>query len=210
MSSTGCGHHATADEGHSGETTATQRDHHIAEIEQHSRIGWQRRLDYDHRSVVKTATYRYKIIVGRLHARTLPNQRVKAKIDCNVIARCEDMTLRYSPWPIYTIPRFIHAPTCRPCARQRTCPMRIERLDVHRPIPTRAHDLCEALGIVPVGLVHPHLARGAGLSRVQANHVEPALAQLIDPPWRHRTSFNPNAGIIARMPPHSPLNQFRP
>jgi hypothetical protein len=32
--------------------------------------------------------YRYKTIVGRrLHARTLPNQQIEAKIGCNVLNR---------------------------------------------------------------------------------------------------------------------------
>lgn len=70
------------------ETTATQRDQHIATIAQHGRIGWQRRSGYNRRSLVETAMYRYKTIVGRrLHARTLRNQRVEAKIGCNVLNR---------------------------------------------------------------------------------------------------------------------------
>jgi transposase len=36
------------------ETTATQRDQHIAEIEKHGRIGWQRRSGYNRRSLVET------------------------------------------------------------------------------------------------------------------------------------------------------------
>jgi transposase len=70
------------------EPTTTQRDRHIAEIEQHGRMGWQRRSGYNRRSLVETAMYRYKTIVGRwLHARTLPNQRTEAKIGCNVLNR---------------------------------------------------------------------------------------------------------------------------
>jgi transposase len=70
------------------ETAATQRDRHIAELEKHGRIGWQRRSGYNRRSLVETAVYRYKTIVGRrLHARTLSNQRTEAKIGCNVLNR---------------------------------------------------------------------------------------------------------------------------
>jgi hypothetical protein len=62
------------------ETTTTQRDRHIAEIEEHGRMGWQRRSGYNRRSLVETAMYRYKTIVGRrLDARTLPNQRTEQK-----------------------------------------------------------------------------------------------------------------------------------
>ena len=70
------------------ETTTTQRDRHIAEIEEHGRMGWQRRSGYNRRSLVETAMYRYKTVVGRrLHARTLPNERTEAKIGCNVLNR---------------------------------------------------------------------------------------------------------------------------
>jgi hypothetical protein len=70
------------------ETTATQRDQHIAEIAKHGRTGGQRRSGYNHRSLVETAMYRYEAIVGRgLNARTLPNQRTEAKIGCNELNR---------------------------------------------------------------------------------------------------------------------------
>ena len=74
---------------------------------------------------------------------------------------------------------------------------------------TRAHDLREPLGIVLIGLIHLHLERGTGMPRIEADHVEPAPAQFMDKPRCHRASFNPDACIIARMPPHSPLNRFR-
>jgi transposase len=68
------------------ETISTQRDRHLAEIEQHGRMSWQRRSGYNRRSLVETTMYRYKTIIGRrLHARTLPNQRTKTKIGCNVL-----------------------------------------------------------------------------------------------------------------------------
>src|SRR5271170_5444666 len=67
---------------------ATQRDQHIATIEKHGRIGWQRRSGYNRRSLVETAMYRYKTIINRrLQARTLPNQRTEARIGCNVLNR---------------------------------------------------------------------------------------------------------------------------
>jgi transposase len=72
----------------SSKTAATRRDQHIATIEKHGRIGWQRRSGYNRRSLVETAMYRYKAIIGRrLHARTLPSQRTEAKIGCNVLNR---------------------------------------------------------------------------------------------------------------------------
>ncbi len=70
------------------ETGTTQRDEHLHSIGQHGRLGWQRRSGYGRRSLVETAMYRYKTIIGRrLHARTLPNQQTEAKIGCNVLNR---------------------------------------------------------------------------------------------------------------------------
>ena len=67
---------------------ATQRDQHIATIEKHGRIGWQRRSGYNRRSLVETAMYRYKTIIGRrLYARILSGQRVEAEIGCNALNR---------------------------------------------------------------------------------------------------------------------------
>jgi hypothetical protein len=64
----------------------SQRDQHITMIAQHGRIGWQCRSGYNRRSLVETAVYRYKTIIGRrLYARSLPNQHVEAKIGCNVL-----------------------------------------------------------------------------------------------------------------------------
>jgi len=68
------------------EAGTTQRDDHLRSIQQHGRIGWQRRSGYGRRSLVETAMYRYKTIIGRrLHARTLPNQKTEAKIACNAL-----------------------------------------------------------------------------------------------------------------------------
>jgi transposase len=70
------------------EAAARQRDRHIAMIAQHGRIGWQRRSGYNRRSLVETAVYRYKTIIGRrLCARSLLNQRTEARIGCNVLNR---------------------------------------------------------------------------------------------------------------------------
>jgi hypothetical protein len=46
-------------------TGAPQRNQHIATIEKHGRIGWQRCSGYNRRSLVETAMYRYKTIIGR-------------------------------------------------------------------------------------------------------------------------------------------------
>jgi Transposase DDE domain len=67
------------------EAGTTQRGDHLRSIKTHGRIGWQRRSGYGRRSLVATAMYRYKTIIGRRHARTLPNQRTEAKIACNAL-----------------------------------------------------------------------------------------------------------------------------
>ena len=47
------------------QSTTTQRDRHIAEIEERGRMGWQRRSGYDRRSPVEIAMYHYETVVGR-------------------------------------------------------------------------------------------------------------------------------------------------
>ena len=79
------------------ETGTTQRDEHLHSIGQHGRLGWQRRSGYGRRSLVETAMYRYKTIIGRrLHARTLPNQQTEAKIGCNVLNRMASLGMPIS------------------------------------------------------------------------------------------------------------------
>ena len=44
-------------------------------------MGWQRRSSYNRRSLIETAMFRYKTIIGlRLHAKALSNPRTEAKI----------------------------------------------------------------------------------------------------------------------------------
>jgi hypothetical protein len=71
-----------------GETTATQRDEHLKTIAEHGRMSWQQSSGYNRRSLVETAMFRYKTVIGRrLHARILPNQRTEAKVGGNVLNR---------------------------------------------------------------------------------------------------------------------------
>src|SRR5271166_31661 len=100
------------------ETTTTQRDRHIATIEKHGCMGWQRRSGYNRRSLVETAVYSYKTIIGRrLQARTLSKQRTEAKIGCNVLnrmTRFRHAALRSDPLMLDPMDRCrrrpIHAP----------------------------------------------------------------------------------------------------
>ena len=75
----------------------TQRDLHLKAIATHGRMGWQRASGYNRRSLVETGIFRYKTIIGRrLHARNLPNQRVEAKIGCNVLNRMAQLGMPIS------------------------------------------------------------------------------------------------------------------
>lgn len=72
----------------SNEVGKTQRDRHIDMMAEHGRRGRERRSGYGRRSLVETAMFRYKTIIGRsLHARTLSRQQTEAKIACKVINR---------------------------------------------------------------------------------------------------------------------------
>ena len=51
-------------------------------------MGWQRSSSYNRRSLIETAMFRYKTVIGRrLHALILSNQRTEAKVGCNVLNR---------------------------------------------------------------------------------------------------------------------------
>lgn len=79
------------------EPPTSQRDQHLQTIAEHGRINWQRSSGYGRRSLVKTAMYRYKTIIGRrLQARTLPNQQTEAKIGCNVLNRTTNLGMPVS------------------------------------------------------------------------------------------------------------------
>jgi hypothetical protein len=46
--------------------------------------------------LVETVMFRYKIIGRRLHARILPNQRIEAKVGCDVLNRMTGLGLPVS------------------------------------------------------------------------------------------------------------------
>src|SRR4051812_42487153 len=87
--------------------------------------------------------------------------------------------------------------------------MSVERLDVHRPVPSGAHDLRQTLGVILVGLVHLHLERGARVPGVETGDIEAARAQFMHEPWRHRPGLDPKLGILSRMPPYDARNLLR-
>jgi transposase len=79
------------------ETEPTQRDQHIEMLARNGRMGWQKVVGYGKRSLVETAFYRYKILIGRsLRARTLSAQKVEARIACTVINRMTSLGMPLS------------------------------------------------------------------------------------------------------------------
>jgi hypothetical protein len=68
--------------------TPTPRDCHIKMIAAKGRLGWQKAVGYGRRSLVETGMLRYKTIIGRtLRARTLPAQKLEARVGCKVLNR---------------------------------------------------------------------------------------------------------------------------
>ena len=70
------------------ETSPSGRDQHIRMIQEKGRRSWEKAVDYGKRSLVETARFRYKALIGpRLRARTFATQKVEARMACAVINR---------------------------------------------------------------------------------------------------------------------------
>src|SRR6266478_5075203 len=80
---------------------------------------------------------------------------------------------------------------------------------MHRPIPSRAHDLRQSLSVVLIGLVDLHFERSPRMPCIKACDGKTATAQLVHQPWRHRTGLDTDAGIRSAMLPHGTLDLFR-
>lgn len=79
---------ATAVPSDIAEFSPSQRNRHIALIENNGRLRWQAETGYGSRSLVETAMGRYKAIIGpRLRSRRLKNQRTEAAIGVVVLNR---------------------------------------------------------------------------------------------------------------------------
>jgi transposase len=88
---------ATAKPGAQANQAPRQRDRHIETIAQRGRLGWQRATGYGRRSLGETAMFRYKTVIGRrLRARSLPGQRVEARMGCVVINRMTQLGMPVS------------------------------------------------------------------------------------------------------------------
>ena len=68
--------------------TPTPRDHHIEMSAAKGRLRWQKAVGYGRRPLVETAMLPHKTIIGRtLRARSLPAQKVEARIGCKALNR---------------------------------------------------------------------------------------------------------------------------
>ena len=66
----------------------TARDGHIAEIESHGRMAWQKATGYNQRSRGETLMGRWKAVIGpKLKARTFESQKTEARIGVRVLNR---------------------------------------------------------------------------------------------------------------------------
>lgn len=73
---------------HPGISEYSVRNKAIADINRHSRKHWKRKTGYHKRSLVETAFFRYKTIIGdRLKSRKFDNQKTEVKIGCAILNR---------------------------------------------------------------------------------------------------------------------------
>jgi hypothetical protein len=73
------------------------RDRHLRVIQEKGRRGWERAVGYGKRSLVETAMFRYKTLIGpTLRARTLPAQKTEARVACSVMNRMTQLGMPLS------------------------------------------------------------------------------------------------------------------
>jgi hypothetical protein len=71
-----------------GESTPTQRDRHLQSIQEHGRMGWQKRSGYARRALVETAISRIKRVIGDgLRSRTEPRRATEVAIGVDALNR---------------------------------------------------------------------------------------------------------------------------
>lgn len=79
---------ATAVPSPTADTAPSGRDQHIQLIQKKGRRGWEKAVGYGKRSLVETAMFRYKTLIGpALRARKFEAQRIEARVACCVINR---------------------------------------------------------------------------------------------------------------------------
>jgi hypothetical protein len=79
------------------DATSRLRDRHIHLIREKGRRGWEKVVGYGKRSLVETAMFRYKTLIGpRLRARTFATQQGEAKMACSVLNRMTQLGMPIS------------------------------------------------------------------------------------------------------------------
>ena len=70
----------------------TVRDRHIAEIQPHGRMAWQKTSGYNQRSRIETQMSRWKAVIGpKPKARSFENQKTEAKIGVRILNRMTEL-----------------------------------------------------------------------------------------------------------------------
>jgi hypothetical protein len=88
---------ATAVLSPTADTAPSRRDRHIQVIQEKGRRGWQKAVGYGKRSLVETAMFRYKTLIGpTLRARTLPAQKTEARVACSAMNRMTELGMPIS------------------------------------------------------------------------------------------------------------------
>jgi Transposase DDE domain len=78
-------------------TGPSLRDRHIQMIQEKGRYGWERAVGYGKRSLVETAMFRYKTLIGpTLRARKFEAQQSEAHLACSVINRMTQLGMPIS------------------------------------------------------------------------------------------------------------------
>ena len=102
-----CGHYSAAVDGCSAPTAVTLRDRHVQTIAKHGRTSCLRSSGYSRRSLVETAMYRYKTIVGRAACKTLRPRNPQA-VRRRVLIVCGTTPSRELAENAFRIPQLRH------------------------------------------------------------------------------------------------------
>jgi hypothetical protein len=87
----------------------------------------------------------------------------------------------------------------RACHQQRTHGLAVEPLHRHLTVPADTHDLRRTEGVVGVGLVDLERQRRLGVARIDADHGEASLFQLVEKPARQLPAFEPDPNRMGRV-----------
>ena len=79
------------------DTAPSQRDRHSQIMQERGRRGWERAVGYGKRSLVETAMFRYKTLIGpTLQARTLATQKTEVRGACSLMNRMTQLGMPVS------------------------------------------------------------------------------------------------------------------